>query len=163
MQKPAPKKWHFDVSYVLFAVIGLLLFQQVWSAAQQVEITPYSEFLDLLHQGKVQEVQVSDTGVNATLKEPLPSGRKTIYSVRVQPDIARDLEAAHVKFSGTVQNTWISSLLSWIVPVAFFFLFWSFLSRRMGQGFGPLMSIGQSRARVFVEKDVNVGFADVAG
>jgi cell division protease FtsH len=54
-------------------------------------------------------------------------------------------------------------LLSWIIPVAIFFVFWSFLSRRMGQGFGAAMSIGQSKAKVFVEKDIKVGFADVAG
>ena len=68
------KKWHFDIGYLLFAMIALLLFQQMWSASQQVEITPYSEFIELLHQNKIADVEVSDTGVSATLKEPLPSG-----------------------------------------------------------------------------------------
>src|SRR5208337_5014797 len=61
------------------------------------------------------------------------------------------------------ENTWISTLLSWVVPIALFFFIWSLLSRRAGQGLGSLMSVGQSKARVFVEKDVQTGFADVAG
>jgi cell division protease FtsH len=68
-----------------------------------------------------------------------------------------------VKFSGAMENTWVSTLLSWIIPIALFFFIWSLLSRRVGQGLGPLMSVGQSKARAFVEKDVKTGFADVAG
>ena len=45
-------------------------------------------------------------------------------------------------------------------PVLFL---WSLLTRRMGQGLGSFMSVGQSKARVFVEKDIKIGFADVAG
>ena len=157
------KKWHFDISYLLFAMIGILLFQQVWIASQQIEIVPYSQFLDLLRQGKIAEVELSDTSIRAKLKEPLPNGHSALYSVRVEPEIARELAAANVKFTGTVPNTWIASLLSWVVPIAIFFAFWSFISRRMGQGMGSLMSIGQSRAKVFVEKDIKIGFADVAG
>ncbi len=157
------KKWHFDISYLLFAMIALLLFQQMWTASQQIAVTPYSEFLDLLHAGKIADVQVSDGDVRATLKAPLPDGKKSIYAVRVDEAMAHDLDAAKVKFTGTVKNTWISTLLSWVVPVAIFFAFWSFLSRRMGQGLGSVMSIGQSKARVFAETDIKTGFADVAG
>ena len=46
-----------------------------------------------------------------------------------------------------------------------FYLFWIFMFRRIAerQGFGGLMSIGKSRAKVYVEKDTKVTFADVAG
>ena len=79
------------------------------------------------------------------------------------PTSPQELEAAKVKYSGVVEHTWISTLLSWVVPVAIFFFVWSFLTRRMGQGLGSIMSVGQSKARVFVEKDIKIGFADVAG
>ena len=77
--------------------------------------------------------------------------------------MATELEAAKVQFSGAADTSWLTNLLSWIVPVAIFFVFWSFISRRMGQGLGSAMSIGQSKAKVFVETDIKVGFADVAG
>ncbi len=157
------KKWHFDVSYLLFALIAVMLFQQWWSAAQQIAVAPYSEFVELLGQGKIDDVEVADRSLTATLKEARPDGRKTLFVLRVDPAMAKELEAAKVKFSGAPDNSWLATLLSWIVPVAIFFVFWSFLSRRMGQGFGAAMSIGQSKAKVFVEKDIKVGFADVAG
>ncbi len=59
-------------------------------------------------------------------------------------------------------------ILSWVVPTLIFFGLWMWLSRRMakqlggGMG-GGLMSIGKSKAKVYVETDTKVTFADVAG
>jgi cell division protease FtsH len=164
MEKPTTERpWHFDIGYVLFALIAILIFQQLWSMHQETEVVPYSEFASLLRDDKIAEVEVGAQIVRATLKEPLPDGRKELLAVRVDPNIAGELEAAKVKYSGVVENTWISTLLSWIVPIALFFFVWSLLTRRMGQGLGSFMSVGQSKARVFVEKDIKIGFADVAG
>ncbi|WP_298359284.1 ATP-dependent zinc metalloprotease FtsH [Rhodoblastus sp.] len=156
-------KWHFNVGYVLIAWIAILLLQQWWSAARKTEVVPYSQFEELLHQDKVKDVTVGDQTLFAELKEPLPNGRKQLIVRRVDPQIARELSEAKVRFSGAADTGWISTLLSWVVPMAIFFLFWSFLSRRMGQGLSPFMAIGQSKAKVFVETDIKIGFADVAG
>ena len=164
MEKPTSERpWHFDIGYVLFALIAILLFQQFWSIYREAEVVPYSEFESLLRDNKIADVEVGEHAIRATLKEPLPDGRKELLAVRVDPNIAEELEAAKVKYSGVVENTWVSTLLSWVVPVALFFFVWSLLTRRMGQGLGSLMSVGQSKARVFVEKDIKIGFADVAG
>ena len=164
MEKPTSERpWHFDTGYVLFALIVILLFQQFWSIYRDAEVVPYSEFESLLRDNNIADVEVGEHVVRATLKKPLPDGRKELLAVRVDPNIAEELEAAKVKYSGVVENTWVSTLLSWVVPVALFFFVWSLLTRRMGQGLGSLMSVGQSKARVFVEKDIKIGFADVAG
>ena len=164
MEKPTSERpWHFDIGYVLFALIAILLFQQFWSMYREAEVVPYSEFESLLRDNKIAEVEVGEHVVRATLKKPLPDGRKELLAARVDPNLAEELEAAKVKYSGVVENTWISTLLSWVVPVALFFFVWSLLTRRMGQGLGSIMSVGQSKARVFVEKDIKIGFADVAG
>lgn len=157
------KPWRFDVGYILFALLGVLILHQLWTIHQQTEVVPYSEFANLLREDKIAEVEVGDQLVRAKLKEPLPDGRKQLLAVRVDPNIAQELEAAKAKYSGIVENTWISTVLSWIVPMAIFFFIWSLLSRRMSQGFGSMMSIGQSKAKVFVEKDIKIGFGDVAG
>ena len=164
MEKPTSERpWHFDIGYVLFALIVILLFQQFWSMYREAEVVPYSEFQSLLRDDKIAEVEVGEQVIRATLKAPLPDGRKELLAARVDPNIAQELEAAKVKYSGVVEHTWISTLLSWVVPVAIFFFVWSLLTRRMGQGLGSIMSVGQSKARVFVEKDIKIGFADVAG
>jgi cell division protease FtsH len=164
MDKPGEKReWRLDLGYFLLAAIAILLFQQFWTSYGQTQVVPYSEFYDLLKEDKISDVEVGERTVRATLKEPLPDGRKQIVAVRVDPNFAQELEAAKVKYSGAVESGWIATLLSWIVPVTIFFLLWSLLSRRMGQGIGSIMSVGQSKAKIYVEKDIATGFADVAG
>ena len=55
--------------------------------------------------------------------------------------------------------------MSWVLPIFFFYLIWTYGIRRMAerQGFGGLMAIGKSRAKVYVETDTKVTFKDVAG
>ncbi|WP_036295697.1 ATP-dependent zinc metalloprotease FtsH [Methylosinus sp. PW1] len=163
MEPPKDKPWSFHLAYFLLALIGVLILQQMWTVYRQTEVVPYSEFQNLLRDSKIASVEVGADMMRATLEEPMKDGRKQIVAVRVPTDIAAELQAANVKYSGIVENTWVSTLLSWVVPIALFFLVWSFLSRRMTQGLGSVMQIGQSRAKIFVETDVKVGFADVAG
>ncbi|BDV37637.1 ATP-dependent zinc metalloprotease FtsH [Methylocystis bryophila] len=155
--------WHFDIAYFLLALIAILIFQQLWTAYTSTEVIPFSEFTKLLNEKKIAEVEVGDKVIRATLKEAAPDGRKQLLTVRVDPAVASELEKEGVKVTGVMESSWITTLLSWIVPTALFFFIWSLLSRRVGQGLGPLMSVGQSKARVFVETDVKIGFADVAG
>jgi cell division protease FtsH len=162
-QQESDRAWGFHISFFLFALMAVLILQQLWTTYQQTEVVPYSEFEKFLREDKIAEVEVGEQIVRATLKKPLPDGRKQLIAVRVDSNVAQELEAAKVKYSGVVEHTWISTLLSWVVPVLFFFFIWSLLTRRMSQGLGSMMSIGQSKAKVFVEKDIKIGFADVAG
>lgn len=160
---PARRDWRFNIGYLLFALITILILHRMWEIQQQTEVVPYSEFANLLREDKIAEVMVGEQVVRATLKEPMADGRKQVLAVRVEPNFAQELEAAKVKYTGLLEQTWITTLLSWIVPIGIFFLLWSLLTRRLQQNLGPMMTVGQSRARVFVEKDTKVGFADVAG
>jgi cell division protease FtsH len=155
--------WHFDLGYFLVAAIAILLLQQLWESYGETNVVAYSEFYDLLREGKLDDVTVGEKVVRATLKKPLPDGKKQIVAVRVDPNFAQELEAAKVKYSGAVEHGWASTLLSWIIPAAIFFFIWSLLARRLGQGLGSVMSVGQSKAKIFVETDIKIGFKDVAG
>jgi cell division protease FtsH len=53
--------------------------------------------------------------------------------------------------------------MSWILPVLIFGAIWLFIFRRLGQGQGGFMTVGQSKAKIYGEKDTKVTFADVAG
>src|SRR5208337_1424317 len=59
----------------------------------------------------------------------------------------------------------IQTILSWVIPVVIFYVAWMLLFRRFAekQGLGGLMTVGKSRAKVFVETDTKVTFKDVAG
>ncbi|HEY8160698.1 MAG TPA: ATP-dependent zinc metalloprotease FtsH [Methylocystis sp.] len=162
-QSGEKSKSHFDIGYFLLAFTLILVLQQALATYSRTDVIAYSEFYDMLREGKIAEVEVGEKLVRATLKKPMPDGRKEVVAVRVEPNFAQELEAAKVKYSGATENTWISTLLSWIVPATIFFLIWSYFSRRLGQGLGSIMSVGQSKAKIFVEKDIKVGFRDVAG
>src|SRR5262249_18068112 len=79
------------------------------------------------------------------------------------PSFADELQKYGATYTGQVESTLLQDLLSWIVPVLLFFAVWTYIARRMGQGVGGLMSIGKSKAKIYVESDTGVRFEDVAG
>src|SRR4029450_1305134 len=78
------------------------------------------------------------------------------------PTLIPELETAGVQFQGRIESRWLGTLLSWIVPALVFVAIWGFLMRRTGTASG-LMSIGKSKAKVYVEQATGVTFDDVAG
>src|SRR5918992_2339737 len=157
---------HFNTGYAIAALFGLLLFQYVFSVVTQVATISYSEFQQLLRDGKIVSVGVSENFIQGSLKEPLASGKTQFVTTRVEPSFAEELEKHGVRFSGQIESTFLRDLLSWIVPVAVFVGLWWYLGKRFAdaQGLGGgLMSIGKSKAKIYVESDTGVTFADVAG
>nr|WP_246849466.1 ATP-dependent zinc metalloprotease FtsH [Rubellimicrobium arenae] len=140
-----------------------MLFQYVYTTATEVAQIPYSAFESYLDEGRIAEVAVSDRFIQGSFTEPL-DGRSMFITTRVEPDLARELAEHGVVVTGQIESTWLRDLLSWIIPVALFVGVWVYLLKRMGGGVGgTLMQIGKSRARVYVEQDTGVTFADVAG
>ena len=163
-------KTRFNLMYVLIAVSTVFLVHDFWVRSQSVAVIPYSRFQQLLTQGKVQEVVVDADSIQGVLKEPLKEapyeGRSRFLTTQVRPELAASLEKYGVTFAGRVENPWLHTILSWTVPVLLFAAVWMWLARRIGGAGGPgagLMSIGKSKAKVYVETGVAVRFADVAG
>ena len=106
-----------------------------------------------------------DRTVTGRLKSPDSRGKTTIVATRVEPDLAERLSKYDAPCARVVENTWLRDVLSWILPAVAFFGVWFFLFRRFAekQGMGGFLNIGKSRAKVFVEKNTGVTFADVAG
>jgi cell division protease FtsH len=154
--------WH--VWYFLAAIFGIIVLQQLFSYNEQVQVVPYSQFLDDLKGGKVAQVKVSGDTIEGSYKQP-QNGKKDFVTTRVPPDLAQQLQTYNVEFSGQPQNTFLSTLLSWVVPTLLFFGIWIFWFRRVAgkQGLGGMMSIGRSKAKIYVETDTKTTFADVAG
>lgn len=156
----------FNIWYLMLAVLAVIWLRDAWVGMSQVEAIPYSEFQHHLKNGELEEIAVSKNLIQGKLKRPTADGRTLIVTTRVDPELAKDLSQYNVKFTGVVENTFFRDLLSWIVPAVVFFAVWMFIARRMsGQGGmgGGLMSIGKSKAKVYVEKQTGVTFAEVAG
>lgn len=158
------KKNQINFWYVIFAILGVLLIQNLYTQYNKIKPIPYSQFQTLLDRGEIAEISIAQDRIYGTLSTTGADGLKDFVTTRVEPELAEKLDKHQVTYTGVIQSTWISDLLSWILPMAIFIAIWMFVIRRMSGGIGGgLMSIGKSRAKVFVEKETKVSFADVAG
>jgi cell division protease FtsH len=161
--------------YIIAALLAVMLIQTLRFESPTKTI-PYSEFEQLVAQGKVTDVVVGPTTITGNFKpetpptqqpatqgtQPAPPQRFQTY--RVPSELAARLAKDQITFSGEAPPGLLVTALGWVVPSLAFILLWLFLIRPMaGQGMGGMMAVGRSKAKVFVEKDIKVRFADVAG
>ncbi|WP_425482670.1 hypothetical protein [Chelativorans xinjiangense] len=118
----------------------------------------------MVEDGKVASATITETTLQGRFKEP-QQGRSLFVAARMDPDTAAAFERAGVQISGGTDSTWLTTILSWVIPILFFFILWSFLFRGFAerQGMGGLINIGKSKAKVYVERQTGVTFDDVAG
>jgi cell division protease FtsH len=160
------KSANFNAWYIIAAVIGLLIIQALWQEAKETEPLPYSEFRTYLEQGRIDNLTITETRIVGTIKDAKEGEPSMFVTARVDPNFAAELEKHGVTYRGGSDTNFFTEMLSWVVPILLFFGLWIFLMRRMaggGFGAGGLMSIGKSRAKIYVEKDTKTTLADVAG
>ena len=161
---------------LLVAVLVVLLlisyFTRAVSNVTNKEIK-YNEFITMLEEGKVESVflesdKITIYPLEADNANPYTRQLEITYCtgyVEENDKLAERLTAAGVEFSSQIpdNSSWlISIILTYILPLALFFLLISFLSKRMGSSSG-LMGVGKSNAKVYVQKETGVTFKDVAG
>ena len=154
------------------SIVMTLLFFYAYNRIQESrreEIT-YGQFLDMLDEGKVEMVKIYGSSIEVTAKDEDKASRGTVYyATRISDLYLVDrLEAAKEK--GELDYTAvdesnsavIGSIISWVVTIGlFYFVIWIFM-RSMSKG-GGMMGVGKSNAKMYVEKETGVTFADVAG
>jgi cell division protease FtsH len=157
------KTHKFNLSYLIMGLILVTLFHS-WRGSMNVAIIPYSEFQTLLTDGQISSVIVTDNRLEGQFVSP--HGDKTRFLTnRVDPAITAELDKAGIEYSGLQESQFLANLLSWVVPALVFFGLWVLVFRKFAdkQGFGGMMNVGKSKAKVYVETDTGVSFADVAG
>ncbi len=151
-----------------FIVLGMLQFSQ---DATTKEIS-YSEFLEMIDDGKVEEVVFESEKYTIIPKKDEEKNSLienigiTYYTGIVEDEtLTQRLNEAKVKYGAEVPDTasalfW-NFMLSVVLPFGLIFIFMSFLMRKMTKG--GMMGIGKSNAKMYVEKQTGVTFKDVAG
>jgi cell division protease FtsH len=161
-KKPILKRAHFTIWYFLIAFLVILLIQNYIVTKRTEDVIPYSEFKESLRTGKIRELTITQESIGGE-RETADKGLRRFQTIRVEdPDLIKELEAAHVKYTGKIDSKWLTNILSWIIPLVFFFLIWRILFSRIGPE-TSVMSFGKSRAKIYAEKDKKVTFSDVAG
>jgi cell division protease FtsH len=172
------KQRKFVIGYLAIALMTILVFQFPLFGPRAANLS-YSEFKTLAKKGKVSNLTVDRESISGMLStdglesllppqkleelKRLGDGPRRFVATRVEdPGLVAELEQANVKFAGHVENLWLSTLLSWVLPAVIFAGVWILLMRRFGPQQG-LMAVGKSKARVYVEHQTGVTFEDVAG
>ncbi len=159
-----PKQRQFSVWYIFLALWALLLFQLFVTPFFNPIDMPYSEFKAAVRAGDVESVSLSSTMIHGQLKAKEGEDPKLFDTVRVEdPDLIRELEQQNVTVTGVVESTFLRDLLSWVIPILIFAGVWIWILRRMSQGQGGFMTVGRSKAKIYMEKEVKVSFEDAAG
>ena len=159
-----PPKAHFSIWYFLMAFL-LFSYVQQYFFSGRVETIPYSQFKQYIAEGALSNLTIGPENIRGTLKGKgeKPGQDQEFTTVRVNdPDLVKDLDDHKVNYTGHYESKFLSSILSWIIPLGIFFLIWRYAMKKMGPGVG-VMSFGKSKAKIFAQSETKVTFADVAG
>ena len=154
------KKTQLSIAYAVLTLLLLLSLQSHF--ANQVETLPYSQFREWIKSGQVIECTFSGEFIRGRANV---DGREISFRTATidDPELIGLLEEHQVEFTREPSNNWFTQLLSWVLPALIFVGIWLFVIRRMSGGGGGLMSIGKSKAKVYMEKGTGITFDDVAG
>ena len=156
------------------AVVIVLLFNWVYNSitAAQLEEKSYSDFLTMVQNNQLAEVQFQTDRVLFITKEEAnqPGAAQTIYYTGLitgtdNTALVYKMQGQGVKVFQEPQedNSVIGFILSNLLILGLTFFLLSLLMRKMGSTMGGLGNVGQSKAKVYMEKQTGVTFADVAG
>ena len=155
------------IASVLYFVIALMtvIYLRDWlSAARQTEYVPYSKFEQLLDENKIKRIAILDDTIEGELSEKSSEGFTRFVTNRVDIDLSKMLAGHNVEYGAVHQSRVFETLIAWVAPALIFVGIYAFFMQRMaGRNMGPLVSLGKSKAKIYVETDTKVTFADVAG
>lgn len=149
-------------------LLGMTLMTKFLESKTTKELD-YSEFIQKIEKDEVERVEFNTDGsVKILLKEDKDKKVRMIYWVVALNDeeLLPLLNEHDVEYKG-IRNDSSSLILEifvgYILPFVIFYFLISFMFRRMGGGAGGFMSVGKSKAKLYMEKETGVTFKDVAG
>ncbi len=176
-KKPSPPKkpliFYYVVALIVLMLLNTFFFPSVLE--RQVYQVAYSDFLDMVDAGQVEEVALSQTDQNIVFTAHNEEGQVQIYKTGIWPDDGQRLleqlrSDENITFTSeipTQADPLFSALLSWVLPIVIFIgigqLFSRMLTKRMGNLPGNAMTFGKADAKIYVEAQTGKTFADVAG
>lgn len=170
----------------LITLIAMSLFMKGYGSDASKEIS-YDEFVDMLDEGEVESVIINDEQILITPKSDKAEDSDDSDMYKPVVDVfgttddlrmtyftgisesgdaltARLLEADVEIINEIPDNSGLllSILLTYVLPIVLVYLILTFAYRKISGGGGP-MGVGKSTAKVYVQKETGVTFADVAG
>ncbi|MDD5168210.1 MAG: ATP-dependent zinc metalloprotease FtsH [Syntrophales bacterium] len=159
------KKHRFSLWYVMIAMWLVLLVQSYLATMFSVQTIPYSQFLNLLKNGKITEIAVTANQIQGKMKVEggKPDDVKDFKTIRVDQELSAMLEKYPVTFKGEIESTLLRDIFSWVFPILLFGGVWYVFMKRFSSQQAGFLSLGKNKAKIYMENELNVTFDDVAG
>ncbi len=159
------KKIKIGVIYFSIILVVLLLINYGMNSARNQKVY-YSEFKQMVQDGKVTQVQMSADGSIAFKVSGETFITYNTVATESLTTITAYLEENQVPvYDGYIAETNIllALLLQVGVPILLCIVLWHFISKSMSRGMGDAMSFGKNNAKIYAENETGIKFADVAG
>jgi cell division protease FtsH len=162
-KKKENKTKNFTYLYFIVVLIVLGLLNGYFFAKGEMKTIQYSEFKELMAKGKIADISIDKETIQGELT--LEDGKKVKFlTVKVEdPDLIKDLQKNSIKYAGRSENKIVSTIISWVLPLALMFLIWNLLMRKMGGAPSGILSFGKSRGKIYGEDEIKITFEDAAG
>jgi len=147
--------------WLLIGVMMILLFNLLGTQKKGETEIIFSEFMDRLNAGEVEEVTMKGSVITGQLKE----AKKFKTYAAEYPELVRTLREKNVKITvkPEEQNPWYWNLFFSYGPIILLIVLWVLFMRQMQTGGNKALSFGKAKTKMVSEKAVKVTFADVAG
>ena len=174
-KKPDPNNLNtfkgFFYYMIVILVMTVLLNGIVFPSAlkQQVKEVGYNEFLTMVDNGQVKQVEKDDANGEIVFVAKDSSGKEQIYKTGLwdDPDLTQRLYSKGVTFDKVIpqkESAIMAVFTNWILPFVIMIGLGQILSRSMAKRMGGnAMTFGKSNAKIYAESETGVTFADVAG
>lgn len=164
-KKRKPLLYYYGIALVILLLINTVIAPLFFRT--QVKELSYGSFLQMVDEGQVSKVEITDKRIAALGKD---GNESEIYVTgRVDdPQLVERLIKSKVEFSQVVpkeQSPIVSFFTNWILPIIIFFALGQLFMRYMGNRMGGAnsMTFGKSNAKVYVQAQTGKSFDDVAG
>lgn len=159
-KKFAVNYYHFLMIVILFLIAKTCLDE---ATSQGIK---YSEFKQHLRDGKVRNIVVKGDSIIGEYNEPI-NGKTNFNTILVDSELANFLDTNKVSYEGVKESNLLGSFILFILPTLIFIGFWYYVLRKGLKGMsgsgGSFMSVGKSKAKIYVQTDTKITFKDVAG
>ncbi len=169
---------------LVFVLMSLLFVSMLWAIffgkGGNVTEVPYSTFVERMEADQIETVKLSGETVCFTLKDGVEDSTPRLFDFYSMQPVKVEYQTLQIENTETVTQRalehgvevygvstsvgeWIMQILvTLVLPLILMWILLGFLFRRMGGSGGP-MGVGKSNAKVYVQKETGVTFADVAG
>lgn len=163
-----PKNRQSILVVLIITMISLLAWNYFNGMGANITVITYDEFMEMLEKDQVESVELASNQLKITAKEKNARGGDIVYATGIMPDyqLEQKLSEAGVEYSTPISDmreTILAVIVNFLLPLAFIWLIFGVVMRKMGGGGMMGMGVGKSRAKVYIEKETGVTFKDVAG